>query len=133
MPVRTTDWVVYSKPPCAGPQQVLDYVGRYTHRIAISNDRLLAIDDDAVRFRWRDYRNNSRLSTMTLTAEEFIRRFLLHVLPKGFQRIRYFGFLCNRQRERKLTLCRELLGMCQDGPPEPTSPPMGFTSPTVRK
>ena len=113
-PVRTIEWVVYAKPPFAGPQQVLDYVGRYTHRIAISNDRLLAIDDDKVRFRWRDYRNNNRLGTMTLTAEEFIRRFLLHVLPEGFQRIRYYGFLCNRYREQKLAHCRELLGMAKD-------------------
>jgi Putative transposase/Transposase zinc-binding domain len=113
-PVRTTEWVVYAKPPFAGPQQVLDYVGRYTHRIAISNDRLLAIDDDKVRLRWRDYRNGNRLGIMTLTAEEFIRRFLLHVLPEGFQRIRYYGFLCNRYREQKLARCRELLGMPKD-------------------
>jgi hypothetical protein len=116
-PVRTTEWVVYAKPPFAGPQKVLDYVGRYTHRIAISNDRLLAIDDDQIRFRWRDYRNNNRLATMTLTTEEFIRRFLLHVLPEGFQRIRYYGFLCNRYREQKLARCRELLGMPQDSSP----------------
>jgi hypothetical protein len=113
-PVRTTEWVVYAKPPFAGPQQVLDYVGRYTHRIAISNDRLLAIDDDKVRLRWRDYRNGNRLGIMTLTAEEFIRRFLLHVLPEGFQRIRYYGFLCNRYREQKLARCRQLLGMPKD-------------------
>jgi Putative transposase/Transposase zinc-binding domain len=114
LPVRTTEWVVYAKPPFAGPQQVLDYVGRYTHRIAISNDRLLAVDDDKVRFRWRDYRNGNRFGVMTLTAEEFIRRFLLHVLPEGFQRIRYYGILCNRYREQKLARCRELLGMPKD-------------------
>jgi hypothetical protein len=108
--VRAAEWVVYAKPPFAGPQQVLNYVGRYTHRIAISNDRLLAIDDDKVRFRWKDYRNGCHLGTMTLTAEEFIRRFLLHVLPQGFQRIRYYGFLCHRYREQKLARCRELLG-----------------------
>jgi hypothetical protein len=108
--------VVYAKPPFAGPQQVLDYVGRYTHRIAISNNRLLSIDDDKVRFRWKDYRNGNRLGTMTLTAEEFIRRFLLHVLPEGFQRIRYYGFLCNRYREQKLPRCRELLGMPEHPP-----------------
>jgi hypothetical protein len=109
-PVRTAEWVVYAKPPFAGPRQVLDYVGRYTHRIAISNDRLIAIDDDKVCFRWKDYRNGRPLGTMTLPAEEFIRRFLLHVLPNGFQRIRYYGFLCNRYREQKLARCRELLG-----------------------
>jgi hypothetical protein len=110
-PLRRAKWVVYSKPPFAGPQQVLDYLGRYTHRIAISNNRLLAIDDGKVRFRWKDYRNGGRWRTMTLTAEEFIRRFLLHVLPAGFQRIRYYGFLCNRYRQQKLARCRELLGM----------------------
>jgi Putative transposase/Transposase zinc-binding domain len=115
-PARAADWVVYSKPPFAGPQQVLDYVGRYTHRIAISNDRVLSIDDGKVRFRWKDYRNGSRLGSMTLTAEEFIRRFLLHVLPDGFQRLRYYGFLCNRYREQKLARCRELLGMPMDPP-----------------
>jgi hypothetical protein len=114
--VRTNEWVVYAKPPFAGSHQVLDYVGRYTHRIAISNNRLLSIDDDKVRFRWKDYRNGDRLGTMTLTAEEFIRRFLLHVLPEGFQRIRYYGFLCNRYREQKLARCRELLGMPEDPP-----------------
>jgi Putative transposase/Transposase zinc-binding domain len=96
VPVRTAEWLVYAKPPFAGPQQVLDYVGRYTHRIAISNNRLLSIEDGKVRFRWKDYRNNHHRGVMTLAAEEFIRRFLLHVLPGGFQRIRYYGFLCNR-------------------------------------
>jgi hypothetical protein len=81
-----------------------------------SNDRLFSIDDDKVRFRWKDYRNANRLGTMTLTAEEFIRRFLLHVLPAGFQRIRYYGFFCNRYREQKLARCRELLGMPMDPP-----------------
>jgi hypothetical protein len=110
-PIRKKEWVVYSKPPFAGPQQVLDYVGRYTHRVAISNDRILNIEDGQVRFRWKDYRDHSRQKTMTLTTDEFIRRFLLHVLPDGFQRIRYFGFLGNRYRKDKLTLCRQLLGM----------------------
>jgi len=115
-PVRIAEWNVYAKKPFAGPQQVLDYVGRYTHRIAISNKRLLSIDDGKVRFRWKDYRNRNHLGTMTLTAEEFIRRFLLHVLPEGFQRIRYYGFLCNRYREQKLRRCRELLGMATETP-----------------
>jgi len=115
-PLRRAKWVVYSKPPFAGPQQVLDYLGRYTHRIAISNNRLLAIDDGKVRFRWKDYRTGGRWRTMTLTTEEFIRRFLLHVLPDGFQRIRYYGFLCNRYRQQKLARCRELLGMPEAQP-----------------
>ena len=95
----------------------MDYVGRYTHRIAISNNRLLSIDDGKVRFRWRDYRNRNRRGTMTLTAEKFIRRFLLHVLPEGFQRIRYYGFLGNRYREQNLRRCRELLGIATETPP----------------
>jgi hypothetical protein len=109
--VRTAEWVVFAKPPFAGPHQVLSYVGRYTHRIAISNSRLLAIDDGKVRFRWKDYRRDNRHAAMTLTADEFIRRFLIHVLPSGFQRIRYYGFLCNRRRQDKLARCRQLLGM----------------------
>jgi hypothetical protein len=110
-PARTAEWVVYAKPPFAGPQQVLNYVGRYTHRIAIANSRLVAIDDGQVRFRWKDYRRDNRHGIMTLTADEFIRRFLIHVLPSGFQRIRYYGFLCNRQRSKQRARCRELLGM----------------------
>ena len=110
-PVRQADWVVYAKPPFAGPDQVLDYVGRYTHRVALSNDRLLDIEDGKVCFRWKDYRQNSRRKTMTLDAEEFIRRFLLHVLPDRFQRIRYYGLLGNRHRGEKLARCRALLGM----------------------
>ena len=115
-PARKTEWVVYAKPPFAGPEQVLAYVARYTHRVAISNDRLISVDDDKVRFRWKDYRNANRQKTMTLGADEFIRRFLLHVLPDGFQRIRYYGFLGNRWREDKLTRCCQLLAMPQ---PEP--------------
>lgn len=110
-PLRTQDWVVYAKPPFAGPEQVLDYVGRYTHRVAISNNRLRDIDDGNVSFLWKDYRHAQRQKTMTLTADEFIRRFLLHVLPLGFQRIRYYGFLANRDRQEQLARCRELLGM----------------------
>jgi hypothetical protein len=110
-PVRTTEWVVYAKRPFAGPRQVLDYVGRYTHRIAISNSRLLSIDDARIRFRWKDYLRGNSHDTMTLAADEFIRRFLIHVLPDGFQRIRYYGFLGNAHRTRKLALCRTLLGM----------------------
>jgi hypothetical protein len=121
-PARDTEWVVYAKRPFAGPRQVLDYVGRYTHRVAISNSRLLSIDDGKVCFRWKDYRHGNRLGTMTLDASEFIRRFLIHVLPDGFQRIRYYGFLGNRHRARKLALCRELLAMRPAVTPAPHSP-----------
>jgi Putative transposase/Transposase zinc-binding domain len=114
-PVREAEWVVYAKRPFAGPEQVLDYVGRYTHRVAISNNRLLDIAEGQVSFRYKDYRHEAQQKTMTLAAEEFIRRFLLHVLPSGFQRIRYYGFLGNRYRKEKLACCRQLLGMpaCQ--------------------
>lgn len=115
-PVQKSEWYVYAKPPFAGPQQVLDYVGRYTHRVAISNHRLLEIEDDRVRFLWKDYRDNNQQKTMDLSAEEFIRRFLLHVLPDAFQRIRYYGFLSNRYRQEKLALCRQLLGMPASDP-----------------
>jgi hypothetical protein len=107
--VRDVEWVVYAKPPFAGPQQVVDYVGRYTHRVAISNHRIVDIEGGEVKFKWRDYRNNQQ-KTMTLSADQFIGRFLLHVLPYGFHRIRYYGFLGNRHRKEKLELCRQLLG-----------------------
>ena len=112
-PARETEWVVYAKRPFAGPEQVLDYVGRYTHRVAISNHRLLDVDNGQVTFQYKDYRHDNQQKTMTLEAQEFIRRFLLHVLPDGFQRIRYYGFLGHRCREQKLARCRELLGMCE--------------------
>jgi hypothetical protein len=118
--MKAREWVVYAKRPFAGPQQVLDYVGRYTHRVAISNNRLLDIENDQVRFRWKDYRDGGQLKTMTLSAGEFIRRFLLHVLPDGCQRIRYYGFLGNRYRKEKLDQCRRLLGM--PTPAAPTNP-----------
>jgi hypothetical protein len=116
-PTQEIEWVVYAKRPFAGPEQVLDYVGRYTHRVAISNNRLLDIADGNVAFRYKDYRQNDQHKTMTLKAEEFIRRFLLHVLPDGFQRLRYYGFLGNRYREEKLARCRQLLGMPECAPP----------------
>jgi hypothetical protein len=108
--LRQTEWVVYAKPPFGGPEQVLNYLGRYTHRVAISNNRLLAIDNGKITFHWRDYRHDRRQKIMTLEADEFIRRFLLHVLPDGFQRIRHYGFLSPRSRQAKLALCRQLLG-----------------------
>jgi hypothetical protein len=110
-PPRKRKWVVYAKKPFAGPQQVLDYVGRYTHRVAISNNRLLDIEDGQVQFHYKDYRDGGQQKTMPLSANEFIRRFLLHVLPDGFHRIRYYGFLGNRYRKEKLQQCRQLLGM----------------------
>ena len=110
-PLRQIDWVVHAKPPFGGPEQVLNYLGRYTHRVAISNNRLLDIEDGKITFRWKDYRHNDRPRVMTLEADEFIRRFLLHVLPDGFQRIRHYGFLAHRYRKAKLALCRQLLGV----------------------
>jgi hypothetical protein len=110
-PLRPVEWVVYAKPPFGGPAQVLEYLGRYTHRVAIANHRLLAIEEGRVRFRWKDYRDHDRPKTMTLEADEFIRRFLLHVLPPGFHRIRHYGLLGNRVRVLKLTRCRQFLGM----------------------
>ena len=119
-PLRKKKWVVYAKKPFAGPQQVLDYVGRYTHRVAISNNRILNIESGQITFRYKDYRNGSQQKTMTLSADEFIRRFLLHVLPEGFHRIRYYGFLGNRYRKEKLEQCRRLLGMVPREPDSPT-------------
>src|SRR5580658_3458171 len=119
-PTWDTDWVVYAKRPFAGPAQVLDYVGRYTHRVAISNNRLMSLAGGKVSFRWKDYRDGNRQKTMTLDGGEFIRRFLIHVLPDGFHRIRYYGFLGNCHRASKLAQCRELLGMA---PPLPATGP----------
>jgi hypothetical protein len=119
-PLRQLDWVVYAKPPFGGPQQVLDYLGRYTHRVAIANSRLIDLVDGQVRFRWKDYRHPERPKVMTLKAGEFIRRFLLHVLPDGFRRIRHFGFLANAHRRAKLATIRGLLDLAApDIAPEP--------------
>jgi hypothetical protein len=122
-----TQWVVYSKPPFGGPEQVLKYLARYTHRVAISNRRLVSLEDDEVTFHWKDYAHGGGQKTMTLKATEFIRRFLLHVLPSGFVRIRHYGFLANRVCQEKLALCRALLGVettpdpvAADSPVEPT-------------
>src|SRR5262252_7397512 len=105
------DWVVYAKPAFGGPEQVLRYLGRYTHRIAISNHRLVSFDGDKVTFRWRDYARGNKQRLMTVSASEFIRRFLVHVLPKGFVRIRHFGFMANAHRVASLERCRRLLSM----------------------
>jgi hypothetical protein len=103
------EWVVYAKPPFGGPAQVLKYLSRYTHRIAISNRRLLSIDDKSVTFRWKDYARGNRPRTMTLEGGEFLRRFLMHAVPRAFVRIRHFGLLANRVRQKNLATCRSLL------------------------
>jgi len=105
------NWVVYAKKPFGSPQTVLDYLGRYTHRVALSNNRILNVQNGLVTFSYRDRRDKDRLKSMTLNAEEFIRRFLLHVLPDGFMRIRHFGFLANRTKKHALPQCRKLLGL----------------------
>ena len=105
----TQAWVVYCKPPFAGPEHVLAYLGRYTHRVALSNDRLVAVADGRVRFRWRDYADGDRVKLMELDIDEFLRRFLLHIVPDGFVRIRHFGLLANRRRAAALAQCRVLL------------------------
>ena len=104
--LRNKEWVVYSKPPFGGPQHVLKYLARYTHRVAIANGRLLSLNDGQVRVRWRDSKHNNRIKIMKLDAVEFIRRFLLHVLPAGFVKIRHFGLLANRNRREALARCR---------------------------
>jgi hypothetical protein len=125
-----TDWVVYSKKPFRGPEHVLHYLARYTHRVAISNHRLLSFRDNQVTFRWRDYAHGNKSKAMTVSADEFLRRFLLHVLPRGFVRIRFFGFLSARKRTRLLPVCRALVGISQ--PEKTTAVPVAsrlFTCP----
>jgi hypothetical protein len=117
-PVRQTAWVVYAKPPFGGASQVLDYLGRYTHRVAIGNSRLVSCEGGTVRFRWKDYRARNKQKIMALQADEFIRRFLMHVLPRGFRRIRHFGFLANIHRTTKISQIRAALAM-PEAPPKP--------------
>lgn len=117
-PARDHDWVVYAKPPFGGPEQVLAYLGRYTHRVAIANSRLVAIGEDTVSFTWKDYRHHDKTKVMTLGADEFIRRFMLHVVPSGFHRIRHYGFLANGQRSAKLAHARQLLAAPTPDPRE---------------
>jgi Putative transposase/Transposase zinc-binding domain len=126
--LRAVDWVVYAKPPFAGPESVLDYLGRYTHRVALSNDRLVDQRDGHVRFRWRDYADHDRVKVMTLDVDEFLRRFLLHVVPRGFMRIRHFGLLANRTRRDRLTQCRNLLAQ-----PPPTAVPLVSTTDLIHR
>ena len=118
-PLFRKDWVVYSKPPFGGPEYVLQYLGRYTHRVAISNHRLISLADGKVTFRWRDSAHHNVQKVMTLALDEFLRRFLLHLLPQGFMRIRNFGFLANRRRAVLLPLCFHLLSSTQPLKPEP--------------
>jgi hypothetical protein len=120
-PLKDIEWVVYAKPPFGGPEYVLKYLARYTHRVAISNGRLLGLEDGRVTFQWRDSKDNNRIKAMTLDAVEFIRRFLLHILPSGFVKIRHFGFLSNRRRAAALALCRERL-------PQPVAPSVPILS-----
>jgi hypothetical protein len=121
--LEATDWVVYAKAPFGGPEQVLSYLGRYTHRVALSNDRLLRADEETVSFRWKDYRHENRVRTMTLSASELIRRFLLHILPRAFVRIRYFGLLANRDRHDKIAAARALITGAPPVTIRPTEPP----------
>jgi hypothetical protein len=122
-PLFRKHWVVYCKPPFGGPEYVLQYLGRYTHRVAISNHRLISFTDDQVTFRWRDSAHNNQQKAMSLSLDEFLRRFLLHLLPKGFVRIRHFGFLANRRRATLLPLCRQALAavLPQTQPPASTA------------
>jgi hypothetical protein len=117
--LRAVEWVVYAKRPFAGPEQVLAYLGRYTHRVALANSRLTRLADGQVDFTWKDYRQHGKTKVMTLAADEFIRRFLLHAVPDGFHRIRHIGFLANGHRTAKLALCRALLAAPTPDPPPP--------------
>ena len=122
-PMRRQEWVVYAKRPFAGPEAVLAYLSRYTHRVAIANSRLLALDERGVTFKWKDYRakGRTRHKTMTLAADEFIRRFLIHVLPRGFHRIRHYGWMANTHRVDKLVRARDLLAVENDDAPRGAS------------
>lgn len=111
------NWVVYSKPPVAGPHPVLDYLGRYTHRIAISNERLVSLHEGRVTFRWKDRAHGNQEKLLTLDAHEFLRRFLLHVLPRGLVRVRHYGFLANSVRRREIARCRAILDAAHQEPP----------------
>jgi hypothetical protein len=130
-PLRHIDWVVYCKPPFAGPKQVLRYLSRYTHRVAISNRRLVAADDGGVSFRWKDYRieGPERWKTMTLTPAEFIRRFLVHVLPRGFHRIRHYGLFANGNRAEAIAKARALLAVAPAMPTPETAHDVEATTP----
>ena len=118
---RQKSWIVYAKQPFGSPQTVLDYLGRYTHRVALSNDRILKIENGEITLSYRDRKDGDRKKTMALEAQEFIRRFLLHILPDGFMRIRHFGFLANRSKKQTLAQCRKLLGLALPSCPNPSA------------
>ena len=133
--VHRQDWVVYAKPAFGGPSQVLRYLGRYTHRVAISNHRIVAFDGERVTFRYKDYAHGGKHRVMTLAAVEFLRRFFLHVLPKGFVRIRHSGFLANRWRTARLAICHEVLDCAISASAvaaAPTQDPSSWRCPTCR-
>ena len=138
-PVCEKEWVVYAKAPFRGPDHLLHYLARYTHRVPISNHRLIAFDGESVTFRWKDYAHGNKKRKMTISADEFLRRFLLHTLPRGFVRIRFFGFLAGPHRSRMLQLARHLLegGPAEAGPPshqrERSSIALFVTSDDVRR
>ena len=123
------DWVVYAKPPFGGPEHVLHYLARYTHRVAISNHRLISLADGKVTFRWKDYAHGNKKRQMAVATDEFLRRFLLHVLPRGFVRIRHFGFLSAPRRRESIAVCRRVLAQAIPGSrsPTPTVTPPGTT------
>ena len=131
-PLRKVEWVVYAKRPFAGPKAVLAYLSRYTHRVAIANSRLIAFDERGITFHWKDYREKgrTRYKTMTLATAEFMRRFLLHVLPQGFHRIRHYGLLANAGRKENLAVVRQLLHQPAPATVEPQQAPTGSPPPT---
>jgi putative transposase/transposase-like zinc-binding protein len=132
-PLSSREWVVYAKPPFGGPKRVLKYLARYTHRVAISNHRLVSLEDDRVTFRYKDYADDHRSKTMSLSAEELLRRFVQHVLPRGFVKVRHFGLLANRHREDRLKVCRRLLFVAAAVPTNAAnSNDLGVIEPTRR-
>jgi hypothetical protein len=128
-PLYQKEWSVYAKPSFGGVEQSLKYLARYTYRVAISNERIESLEDGQVTFRYKDYAHGHRQRRMTLTAQEFLRRFMLHVLPRGFVRIRSFGFLANRVRDKQLVLCRQLLGVTQPAAATPSGEPASVAIP----
>jgi hypothetical protein len=134
-PLRKAEWVVYAKPPFGGPEAVLAYLSRYTHRVAISNHRLISADADTVAFRWKDYRikRGDRQKVMRLSTLEFIRRFLIHVLPDRFHRIRHYGLLASSARKTNITKIRDLLGVQRAEQPDTLEPVSEITTLTLRE
>lgn len=131
-PLYAKEWVVHAKPPFGGPEQVLKYLARYTHRVAISNDRLVSLDDGRVTFRWKNYARGGQWQTMTLAAVEFLRRFLEHVTPPGFVRMRYYGLWANVDRQARLADCRALLATAsRTAQPTPVAPAVASASDTT--